>query len=121
MSDNHQAVYDAVRSRFSSCDPQAAVYEAANVQLGGFSFVPQHIQQEVYRISEEMTRPSVLLKPKLEADGTMWCASYGDNPMSGVFAFGETPDAAMRAFDEAWAKGKTPAAMLKTKDTGAQP
>ena len=121
MSDNHQAVYDAVRSRFSSCDPQAAVYEAANVQLGGFSFLPQHIQQEVYRVSEEMTRPSVLFRPHLSADGTMWRALFGADLAVGIAGFGETPDAAMRAFDEAWLKANTPAACRARALTKAQP
>lgn len=120
MSDNHQAVYDAVRSRFSTCDPHAAVYEAANVQLGGFSLIPQHIQQEVYRISEEMTRPSVLFKPQLSADGTMWCALFGADLMSGIAGFGETPEAAMRAFDQAWLKGRTPAAAREVQAQAAE-
>lgn len=54
--------------------------------------------------------PSVLYRPKLSADGDKWCALYGDNLVSGVAGFGDTPAAAMFAFDEAWISERTPAA-----------
>lgn len=110
MADLYQATYDAVRSKISGGDIGAAVEAAANLQLGGFSFLPQHAQQEIYRVSEEYTRPSVLFKPTLQPDGTAWCALYGADLAVGVAGFGDTPEAAMRAFDEAWLKSKTPAA-----------
>lgn len=61
----------------------------------------------------EQSRPSVLFRPTLSADGSMWCALLGDNLQEGVAGFGETPDKAMRAFDEAFTKERTPAAILR--------
>lgn len=50
----------------------------------------------------EQQRPSVVFKPTLTKDGNMWCALFGDNLQEGVAGFGETPAAAMYAFDTAW-------------------
>lgn len=50
----------------------------------------------------ERKRPFVLLKPKIFIDGDKWCALYGENLQDGVAGFGDTPDEASRAFDEAW-------------------
>lgn len=113
MADTYQAIYDAVRSKISGGDAAAAFEAAANTQLGGFSNIPQHVQQEVYRVSEEMTRPSVMFRPMLTADGSMWCALYGANLHSGVAGFGKTPDEAMRSFDDAWLKDATPEARIR--------
>lgn len=109
MSDSYQAVYDAVRSRICG-DFVGAVESAARLCFEGFSYIPQHAQQQIYAVSHEHMRPSVLFKPELSVDGTKWCAAYGQNAHSGIIAFGDTPDEAMRAFDEAWTKEKTPSA-----------
>jgi hypothetical protein len=49
----------------------------------------------------EQTRPSVLYRPTLKrvvsVAGERWVATCGD-----LVAFGDSPDAAMRAFDAAW-------------------
>ena len=60
-------------------------------------------------------RPSVLFKPTLSADGDMWCALLGDNLQEGVAGFGETPAKAMYAFDDAFNKERTPAAIRAGK------
>lgn len=60
--------------------------------------------------------PSAIYRPKLMADGDMWCALYGDNLQEGVSGFGKTPAEAMYAFDEAWVKSLTPAAMLASRE-----
>ena len=67
----------------------------------------------------EQMRPSVLYRPVLSADGTMWCALLGDNLQEGVAGFGETPDKAMRAFDEAFAKERTPTAARLAREQAA--
>jgi hypothetical protein len=54
------------------------------------------------------------MRPTLSADGTMWCALYGDNLQEGVAGFGETPEEAMLAFDLAWFTQKTPEAIRKS-------
>jgi hypothetical protein len=61
----------------------------------------------------QQTRPSVLFRPAISADGTMWCALLGDNLQEGVAGFGETPEAAMRAFDKAWTNERTPKAIAR--------
>lgn len=47
-------------------------------------------------------RPSVEFKPRLFIDGDKWCALYGDNLQDGIAGFGDSPDLAMRNFDENW-------------------
>ena len=46
--------------------------------------------------------PSVLYRPRLFKDGSMWCALYGEDLQTGVTGFGKSPAEAMTAFDEAW-------------------
>ncbi len=59
-------------------------------------------------------RPCVLWKPSLFRDGNQWCALLGENIQDGVVGFGDSPDAAMWAFDEAWREKLPPT-------PGAQP
>lgn len=118
--DSYQPIYDAVRSRISSCDPGAAFAEAANLQMGGFSYLPQHIQQEVYRVSGAMTAPHVLMRPAIYPDGNQWCALYGEDLVRGVSGFGDTPAAAMAAFDTAWLTDKIPALRTTEQHSPAQ-
>ena len=54
-------------------------------------------------------RPCVLWKPSLFRDGNQWCALLGENIQEGVVGFGDSPDAAMWAFDEAWREKLPPA------------
>lgn len=75
-------------------------------------------------ITEQARRaPHVLMRPRIMIDGTMWCALYGDDLVDGVAGFGETPEKAMEAFDEAWRSQKTPAAnrALSHSSTECQP
>ena len=115
MSDSYQAVYDAVRSRIHNADICAAVESAMSVaNIGHYAMMAgDAVQLAAY----EHQRPSVLYRPSLGLDGTMWCALYGDNLMDGVAGFGETPAAAMTAFDLAWLNDKTPAAIRKATET----
>ena len=59
---------------------------------------------EAMATAQEGQRPCILFKPRLFRDGDQWLALFGDNLQEGVAGFGDTPDAAMRAFDEAWLK-----------------
>ena len=54
------------------------------------------------KLSEELLRPFMLLKPSLSIDGDMWCCLYGENLQEGVAGFGISPDLASRDFDRAW-------------------
>jgi hypothetical protein len=50
----------------------------------------------------ELSRPFMMLRPRMMPDGDKWCALYGDNIQDGVCAFGDTPAKAAEAFDSAW-------------------
>lgn len=49
-----------------------------------------------------LTAPHVLMRPKIYPDGNQWCALYGDNLQEGLAGFGDTPELAAQAFDDAW-------------------
>jgi len=49
-----------------------------------------------------LARPSVMLGLVPKPDGNQWCALYGENIQDGVAGFGDSPNAAMQAFDVAW-------------------
>lgn len=107
MSDNYQAVYDAVRSRFH-CDPQSAIESVLRDAFGNadrhmFSAM-QYVTETADMVANEQKRPSVLFHPKIYSDGNQWCVRYGDDLQSGVAGFGDTPAAAMSDFDANWIK-----------------
>ena len=52
--------------------------------------------------SEQNSRWSFILRPTLSVDGDHWCALLGENIVTGVTGFGESPDAAYADFDRAW-------------------
>jgi hypothetical protein len=97
-------------------DTYRAIYDAANLNMGGLANLAPHIQQEIYNVSNELTRPSAVYRPAIFADGNMWCALLGDDLQSGVCGFGETPAKAMAAFDTEFWKGKTPTAIRLEKE-----
>lgn len=98
MTDTHQAIYDAVRSRLSNCDVGSAIESALSSAFGSASLYLEHLRESYQIVANEMQRPSVLFKPKLEARGRRWFASYGED-MVGV---GKTPSEAMTDFDKHW-------------------
>jgi hypothetical protein len=115
MSDSYQAIYDAVRSRVSGCDVGSAVTDAIRSSFEGASYLWQHAQQEIYCVSHEMQRPSVLYRPTVEMDGSKWCALYGADLMHGISGFGDTPAEAMADFDKNWREQRTPVAQRMAK------
>lgn len=126
--DSYQAVYDAVRSKIGSVDMAQAVTDAINQQASGLSYAIDAVRLEyaaaadAQRVAaQEAQRPSVLYRPALSMDGDQWCALYGDNLQEGVCGFGETPAAAMEAFDNEWrtAQAGRAAAALATPNGGA--
>lgn len=117
MSDTYQAVYDAVRSRVSNIDSSAI--ERVASEAFDISYVKQRLMEAASTIEMEMIRPSVLFRPMLAADGTSWMALLGDDLQSGVAGFGDTPAAAMAAFDQAFWKERTPAARLTATTSNA--
>lgn len=118
MSDSYQPIYDAVRSRISGGDIGQAARDVLWQQFD-ISYQKQLLQQEINAVAYEMRRPSVVFRPTLTADGDMWCALLGENLQVGVAGFGETPEAAMAAFDQAFWKEKTPKAAFAARSGGA--
>lgn len=76
-----------------------AVYDAAFKQFD-ISYVTQQIQNAVSNIEIQLTRPCILLKPKIYIDGNKWCVLYGDNLQDGLAGFGNSPELAMLDFDK---------------------
>lgn len=80
----------------------------------------QHMAEMIQRVwcqlASDMNCPSVMFKPKLSQDGNQWCALYGENLQDGVAGFGDTPAAAMAAFDVAWYKQKNQGIKIQTKN-----
>lgn len=101
MSDSYQAIYDAVRSRIFNGDVGAAISDVARSAFDISILIPL-AQEAIGSISYEMTRPSVVYRPRLAKDGNMWIACYGDDLQEGCVGCGETPERAMEAFDKAW-------------------
>ena len=48
-----------------------------------------------------LSRPSVMLELVPFFDGDRWCVMTGEGPAY-IQAYGDSPDAAMQAFDTAW-------------------
>ncbi len=99
MSDNYQAVYDAVTSSFRGT--YQAIQSAAE-RAFDISHAVQNVEQALTGVAYDMVRPSVIYRPALSLDGNQWCALYGVDLQSGVAGFGATPSQAMEAFDSAW-------------------
>ncbi len=99
MSENYDAVYNAVHDNFGYFNP----HELVEAITGKFdiSFPVAQIKEEFVIVAYEYQRPSVLFRPKLFVDGNQWCALYGEDH-SGVAGFGDTPKDAMMDFDKQW-------------------
>ena len=109
MSDSYQAIYDAVRSRISGGNVGEIVADACRNAFD-ISHMKAMLQQDFSIAAQEMARPSVLFKPTISADGDMWCAMLGDNPVEGLCAYGKTVHEALQNFDTAFYKERTPKA-----------
>ncbi len=119
MSDSYQAIYDAVRSRISGGNVGEIVGDACRSAFD-ISHQLAIIQQEFCIAAGEMARPSVVFKPSIAMDGTMWCALLGDDLMQAWLASGKHPPRAMIDFDQNFHKQQTPDAIrLATAKGGA--
>jgi hypothetical protein len=105
MSDNYQAVYDAVRSKLSNCNVGDVVRDVL-WQHFDISHMKVCVGQDLYAAVAEYRRPSAVYRPALSLDGNQWCALYGQNLQDGLAGFGDTPEKAMIAFDIAWLNEK---------------
>lgn len=97
MSDNYQAVYDAVRSRFHMPDISGIISRSWDI-----SWQIEAVKTAFCEAAYEQQRPSVIYKPDLYPDGDQWCALYGADLATGVAGFGKSPNDAMYNFDKAW-------------------
>lgn len=102
MSDNYQAVFDAVRSRFS-CFNGSELIDAISNKFE-CSMAIEQVKNDFLNVAYEQQRPSVLFKPKIYIDGNVYYALYGENLQDGVAGFGESPAKAMLDFDKNWNK-----------------
>ena len=78
MSDNYQAIYDAVH------------------------WAAESVRDEFARAAIAMQEVSAIYRPTLSIDGDKWCALYGDDLQSGVAGFGDSPAQAMDDFNVNW-------------------
>jgi hypothetical protein len=58
-----------------------------------------HLSEAISIVTNQLTRPSVLYKPRVFPDGDRWLCLYGPNIQEGVCAYGKTPDEAVENFD----------------------
>ncbi len=100
MSDNYDAVYQAVRSKISGCDVGDAIQ--SSIRDMNLSHYFERASQEWTVAASEQQRPFVLLRPKMFKDGNLWCALYGGNIQDGVAGFGKSPALAAGDFDKNW-------------------
>jgi len=100
MSDNYQAVYDAVRSKMGRID-SSMVLEAIR-DCFDISYIKPQIKENFDITLYKYQRPSVLFRPKISIDGNQWLALYGDNIQDGVAGFGNSPSESMADFDKKW-------------------
>lgn len=110
MSNDYQAIYDAVRSRIGNADIGHSI-EAA-MRDANISFYADQASQAIQRAAALYEAPSVMFRPTLSIDGDMWCALYGEDLMRGVAGFGKSPAAAMWDFDCNWV-AKLPETVLE--------
>ena len=114
MSDNYQAIYDAVRSRISGGNVGEAVADVAR-QSFDISMTVYVLREEFGLAAErqrmaadEAMRPSAIFRPSIGLDGNKWCALYGANLVEGVAGFGDSPAEAMADFDAEWERNIAP-------------
>lgn len=105
MSDNYQAVYDAVRSRIGHTDVGQVIQDVLRQNFDVSYLLPSVFQDVAASFGDaaaEHRRPSAVFRPAIGRDGDQWFALYGPDLQVGVAGFGDSPEAAMQAFDKAW-------------------
>ena len=69
--------------------------------------IQQEAAVETLSRARRLNTPSAIYQPELFQDGNAWCALLGRDIAVGVTGWGETPEAAMAAFDVAWVEKAT--------------
>lgn len=97
MSDDYQAIYDSIRSRFHMPDVEGIMRQCFD-----FSYPANQMHNAINEISATMQSPSAVYRPQLVKDReNAWAAIYGD-----VVGKGKTPFEAMQDFDYMWQTGE---------------
>ena len=97
-----QKIFDDAESRLSwgkrgeTCYPEIFLHGV------------DQICEAVKGIANAMQLPSAIYRPTLSIDGNQWCALYGASLMEGIAGFGDTPELAMRDFDNQFRTAKVP-------------
>lgn len=102
MSDNYQAVYDAIRSSFHGCDVGSAIESACREAFGNASHQIACVAQDFSIAAGEHGRPCVVFKPVPSKDGDHFCVLFGPDLVQGVAGFGKSMAEAMADFDKNW-------------------
>ena len=104
MSDNYQAIYDAIRSRFSNFDSTGLIDSITS--KFDISWTMSRLEATIKDSVTEAAEYSrfAMLKPTLLLDGNMWCYLLGDNLQVGIAGFGETPFLAIIDWNKAFHK-----------------
>lgn len=100
MSNEYQAIYDAVRSRISNGDIGSAVESA--IRDASISHYFMMAGNAIEQAAAAHADPSAIYRPKIYIDGNQWCALYGEDLQAGVAGFGDSPSLAMANFDKKW-------------------
>ena len=96
MTDSHQAIYDAVRSKISGGNIADAVQTAIREANIGHYFMLA--AEGMKAAAWQWGRPSVLFRPDVAIDGNKYSVLYGSNLMEGCAGFGDTLAEAMADF-----------------------
>jgi len=102
MSETYDAVYAAAQRALGHLNTSEIVEGC--IRQFDISYLLNELKEEFLNVAYEQQRPSILMKPTLKRDGNQWCCMYGDDFAQGVVEFGDTPETAMRSFDEAMKK-----------------
>ena len=74
--------------------------------------IMRHQSDINYHVEREEFNLFALLKPKIYQDGSQWCVLLGEDAISGICGFGETPRLAIYDFNKSFDKKQQP----KVKD-----
>jgi hypothetical protein len=78
--------------------------EDSHMAANAICHAAQMVQVSWQEAAAMHTYPNIFYKPKLFRDGSQWCALLGEDIQIGVCGFGDSPAAAMKAFDAEWYK-----------------
>lgn len=72
--------------------------------MSGHELEWNYWQQMLANAQSAIPTPFMRLRPRVFLDGNKWCALYGEDVQAGVAGFGDSPEQAESAFNDAWAR-----------------